>query len=188
MKLPLTLIVPPNGEISAQERTLESCLPAATGLQIIALSHHPQLSQFPYADILGGAPPRGLAELINRALPVAKGEFLATAPPGLEISPQLTRWLREEADRREGVNYLYGDYIEADGSNLRQVAANPCPDDITEREDWGPLEMYRTEALREIGGADDSLRFRVDYDLRLKMTEQHPGVHIRKPLCTVPKP
>lgn len=188
LKLPLTLILPQAAEAAALEITLTSLLPAKEAVQIITLAPHPGLAQFSHTKILEGEPPRGLPELINRALPLVRGEFLAVAAPGVEITPQLPQWLQNQAEAHPEVNYLYGDYVEANGTERRPVEANSCPDDVTEREDWGPLEIYRTQALREIGGADPALRFRADYDLRLKLTDEHPGIHIRKAICCVPKP
>jgi hypothetical protein len=188
LKIPLTLILPHAADDSSLNRTLESLLPTAQVVQLIATTPNQKLSSFPRAVTIPGEPPQGLAELINRALPTVEGEFLAVAAPGLEISPELPKWLQELADDHSYRNYVYGDYHELDGANRRSVEANPCPEDITEREDWGPLEIYRTQGLRDLGGVDSTRRFRADYDLRLKLTDHHPAIHIRKTLCSVPKP
>ena len=188
LKLPLTLILPASDDASRLELTLKSLRPAVNLIQIISYNSELLLNGFPYATALKGDPPHTLSELINRVLPEIVGEFLVVAAPGLEIDPHLPHWVKEAARRHPKANFLYGDYLEIDGTNRLPVESNPCPDDVTEREDWGPLEMYRTNILRDLGGADPTLHFRADFDLRLKLTDGHPGIHIAEPLCCVPKP
>ncbi len=61
----------------------------------------------------------------------------------------------------------------------------PLGDDLTEREDFGVAWGFPAWALEKIGGADISLRYAAFYDLRLKLAEIGPIVHLQQPLFQV---
>jgi GT2 family glycosyltransferase len=105
----------------------------------------------------------------------------------LEIAPNLVEIIRECSSGDRPPDYVYGNYYQRDERDRPVLTeSNVCPDDITEREDWGALELYRIDALRRIGGCNPALRFRPDYDLRLRLTESRPACRLSQPLCTVP--
>lgn len=185
-KLLLTLIWPEAEATSQSHRTLRSLLPVADKIQMIFLRPWPHQPRFPNSLVLTGDPPQTLAHLINRSLSVAGGEFLTMLQPGIEVSADLPTRLAQFADRHPDADYFYGDYVAIDSSGSRgSIESNCCPDDITEREDWGPLEIYRTSALHRMGGCDERIRFRTDYDLRLKLTDTQPAAHLPHALCAV---
>jgi GT2 family glycosyltransferase len=184
----LTLILAGPEDPEATAVALHSLRNFAHAVQLIPLYPLPDAAEDLLITPLPGNPPAGLASLINRALSVARGEFLALFPPGAQASPRLLTFLQESNRRHPESNYFYGDYyVRSRTGSQERIEANCCPDDITEREDWGPLEIYRVQALQEIGGCDEDLRFRADYDLRLKLTDAQPAVHIPEALCTIPK-
>ncbi len=182
----ITLILPSAGAILDRELTLEALLPVAADIQLLSPIALPGRFQFPNFMVMPGEPPSDLPQLLNRSLPLAEGEFIAVLSPGMQISASLPGLVAEWG---RGTNYLYGDYAELDSTgSCQRRPANCCPEDITEREDWGFLEIYRTAALRELGGCDESLRFRPDYDLRLKLTDHLPAAHLPLPICCVNRP
>ncbi|MCX6639052.1 MAG: glycosyltransferase family 2 protein [bacterium] len=186
--LTLSLILPNVGSSDEWGRTLRSLQPAAQNLQLLTFEDLPELRSLFYADILSGGPPRGFVDMLNRALPHLIGEFVSVLQTGIEIVPALPNLIAEAAYRGGGADYIYGNYFEkTEDSQLNLIEANPRPDDVTEREDWGVLEFYRVSALRNIGGCPAGLRYRPDYDLRLKLTCQKQGVLISEPIGTITK-
>ncbi len=184
----LTLIYTGSEDPETTAVVLNSLRIFGDAVQLIPLHPLPDAGDGFLFTLLQGAPPAGLSSLINRALSVADGEFLALFPPGAQASPNLLSLLRSYGRRYPESNYFYGDYcVRSQTGSQDRIESNCCPDDFTEREDWGPLEIYRVRALQDIGGCDENLHFRADYDLRLKLTDSRPAVHIPEALCTVPK-
>lgn len=184
----LTLILAGTNDPKTTAVTLNSLSIFANAVQLIPLHPIPQTERNLFITPLPGEPPVGLSSLINRALSIARGEFLALFPSGAQASPNLLTLLEAQRLKYPELNYFYGDYnvIFRTGERER-IESNCCPEDITEREDWGPLEIYRVRSLRDIGGCDEKIRFRADYDLRLKLTDARPAVRISEALCTIPK-
>jgi len=182
----VTVVLPPGFQTMDLRKSLRSLIPLAETIQIISAEPFSEISPRLKIETLSGNPPLGMAPLINRALEIARGEFMAVLAPGIEVAPDLTKLLKDYGKQHKLADYFYGDYeqVKASGEKL-PVQSNSCPEDVTEREDWGPLEIYRTNGLRRIGGCDEGCRFRPDYDLRLKLTDEHPGVHMPRVLCSV---
>jgi hypothetical protein len=184
--LNISFIIPGITNPEEWEKTRRTLLPAAQCIQLVAFEDLPGIEEFFFALVLPGKPPSGFAEMLNRALPHLTGEFVTILPPGIELPASLPDMVSDAAHSGGVADYLYGHYRERleDGST-RIVESNPCPDDITEREDWGMLEFYRVSALRQINGCPPNLKFRPDYDLRLKLTCHKQGVLIPEPICTI---
>jgi hypothetical protein len=183
----LALILPPLGKEEDIEKTVHSLEPLADRLQLIVSTDLKIAGAFPNLVLLDGVQPDTYAKLLNAALPQLHADFVGILQPGLEIEKDLIDILENLGVEGRSADYLYGDYYRTNATgDCELVQSNPCPDDITEREDWGPLELYRVEALREIGGCEENLRFRADYDLRLSLTLQWPALHLPKPLCVMP--
>ncbi|RJP77397.1 MAG: glycosyltransferase [Candidatus Zixiibacteriota bacterium] len=184
--LPLLSLILPGTDTPEQRKiTLKPLSILKSYTQLILLPGVSIPEGFPHVVTLEGEPPVGLAQLINCALPQAQGVFLAVAPPGLNIAIDLFMALSRSA--KDDTDYIYGDYFQESPEKSSPVLSQVAPGDITEREDWGPLEFYRVEALRRIGGADESLRFRPDYDLRLKLTQDRPATRLDTVFYTVPQ-
>ncbi len=181
----VTVVLPPRFQATDLTKSLRSLMPLAEAVQIISAEPFSGISPQLKIETLSGSPPSGMAPLINRSLEIARGEFLAVLAPGIEVAPDLTKHLKDYGKHHPRADYFYGDYeqVKASGEKL-PVQSHSCPEDVTEREDWGPLEIYRTNGLRRIGGCEEGRRFRPDYDLRLKLTDEHPGVHILQVLCS----
>ncbi|TKJ40331.1 hypothetical protein CEE37_08370 [candidate division LCP-89 bacterium B3_LCP] len=183
----ITLILPDLGSNKDLGTTLNSLKSIMDKVEVLACGLPEEDRRFPDIKYIQQATPGNLAFLINTALPFVNSDYCTVVQPGTEISPDLPDILIEAVSGSEEYNYLYGDYLQKDQSgSTEMINANPCPEDITEREDWGPLEIYRTSALRDMGGCDETIRFRIDYDLHLKLTADKPVLHIKHPLCTMP--
>lgn len=188
-ELPVSFVLPMVSSPLKADITLRSLDRIRDQIQLVGVGspgEQSRFTRFPHQFWLSGETPRTLPVLLNQILPHLRGTFVAVLAPGVEISASLTDVVASRGEK-SGADYLYGDYWQLDQTaQPRKMDANPCPDDISEREDWGPLEFYRVEALRQLGGCDESLKYRVDYDLRLKLTDKKPAEHILEALCTAP--
>jgi len=183
----ISFIIPPLGTEKDLLKTLFSLSPFDDSIQVIAINPIPDQVKFTNHKILQTHPDDNLTSLLNAVLPVADGEFIVVLNPGVELSADFLTHFNDHESALKKVDYVFGDYFQIDeNGDSQKISSNPCPDDITEREDWGPLEFYRTSALKNIGGIPETIRFRPEYYLRLKLTINHPGFHIPKPLCTHP--
>ena len=186
-QISLSLILPHVGDEKNLRRTLQSLSASEGKIQLLHTGGLPAGFRLQQAVTLGEEAPSDFGQLLNRALPHLLGEFVAVIPPGLEIVRDLVPIFEGHLSKSPNVDYVYGNYFQKnDSGESILVEVNPCPDDITEREDWGPLELYRVSALKEIGGCNPMVRIRHDYDLRLALTFDRPGLRIPQALCTVP--
>ncbi len=183
----LSFILPSGGGADEIHRTLLALREAGPGVELLHFQELPTSISLPRIRRLSGSIPKGFPDLLNRCLTEAAGNYLSVIPPGVEIAPDLVGIFREVSSESEPPDYIYGDYYQRDERDRPvYMESNVCPDDITEREDWGPLEFYRVEALRRLGGCDPSLRYRPDYDLRLRLTLERSARRVSRPLCTAP--
>lgn len=182
----ISLLMPGGGNPNEIRSTLTSLKPAQNDIQIIVGAEFPEDFSLPHQYRLTGTTLRNFSELVNAALPHIEGDFTAVIAPGIQVVPDLPDIIRKTASQSDSPDYLYGCYQlrDASGGDIF-VQVNTSTDDITEREDWGALEFYRSVTLRALGGCDPNLRFRPDYDLRLKLTVEHPACRIAESLCTV---
>ena len=60
------------------------------------------------------------------------------------------------------------------------------PGDITERQDWGQVYGVRRSVIVDKGGVDTGNPAALFYDLRLKLCDDVPALHIPKVLYEVP--
>ncbi len=186
-EIPISFILPNVGREPDLHQTLGSLKPFQELIQIISLAPIPKEYFSPNLHELIGQIPDNLGQLINSALPHVKGSFIAVLQPGLQLTREFRTLLTALEEDAVQADYVYGNYLQKDKiGETSLVEVNPCPDDITEREDWGHLELYRAASLREMGGCDPNVRFRTEYDLRLKLTGKRSAIRMQLPLCAVP--
>jgi len=136
------------------------------------------------------ADPHNLADSINAAARVAKGEFLVVLSPDLVwLAPDFSHQLRIQAKANSEGAFFYGDYAvrNSDGSESVSHVYDDIGD-ITEREDWGPVWAIHIEKLHRAGDLDEQNPLAAFYDLLLKMQEVGQRIHISKPLTVVAAP
>lgn len=136
------------------------------------------------------ADPHNLADSINAAARVAKGEFLVVLSPDLVwLAPDFSQQLRAQVEANSEGAFFYGDYTvrNSDGSESVFYVYDDIGD-ITEREDWGPVWAIHIEKLHRAGGLDEQNPLAAFYDLLLKMQEAGRRIHISKPLTVVAAP
>ena len=131
---------------------------------------------------------------VEKSLPAALNEiafatgadFLLVMPDNVKLAGNFNQ-LVSSADENCGL--LCCDYFADSEGKLLFQPAYEGPEDITERADLGPVLIYRINALKKIGGWDESLKYAFDYDLRLRMMESYASRRIQSPLYTIfPEP
>jgi GT2 family glycosyltransferase len=120
---------------------------------------------------------------IRRIAEAAEADYLLihTAPDAIETGPfALERMLSIAEDTAAGM--VYADYYDRkDGCLYPHPLIDYRKGSLRDDFDFGPLLLYHTAALRE--AAEDmmeSYRFAGLYDLRLKVSQRHPIVHINE--------
>lgn len=126
---------------------------------------------------------RNRAAMYNAAIKAAAGEFLLLvfndqAPVTLKRSAVQT--LVMAATRGVGVEMVYADYERIDGQGQRKDVhlLDWHAGRLRDTTDFGHAILFRTAALRGIGGLDESYQAADLYDLRLRMTERGRPAHI----------
>ncbi len=76
------------------------------------------------------------------------------------------------AERNPGAGSFYADYDLKKGDEVKEVhLLNYHIGRVRDNQDFGKVFFLRREALDRIGGLDKTLKFKVQYDIRLKISE-----------------
>lgn len=120
--------------------------------------------------------------MFNAILNAAQGELLLLVNPdrgSVQLRKSAIRTLRMAAERNVA-EMVYADYERVEPAagrtdvHLLDWHAGRLRDDV----DFGPVILYRTTRLRELGGFDERLPAACEYDLRLRITEHRSPVHV----------
>ena len=129
---------------------------------------------------------RGISAASNRALDMARGEFIALVDQDDELTPDAFFRFVKELNAFPQSDMLYSDECKT----LDTVQPSPC--DFYLKPDWSPellmshmytghLSMYRTALVKEIGAFRSKYDFSQDYDLALRVTEKTDKIrHIER--------
>lgn len=113
---------------------------------------------------------QGIARTSNRALELARGEFVALLDHDDELTPDALSQIARAA-RSGGFDILYSDEDKIDPSGrLRDPTFKPdrCRDLLHACMYFGHLTVYRSDFLRALGGFDPSFDGSQDYELALR--------------------
>lgn len=123
------------------------------------------------------------AAMYNAALRACDSEFLL----GIYNDSQCVTLKRSAvqtmvlaATRHEPLDMVYADYDRIDSDNTcHEIKLSDWhPGRLRDQEDLGLAILYRTAAMRECGGYDESFHAADIYDLRLKVSENQRVAHI----------
>lgn len=153
---------------------------AADKFDRVYLVFPPDANPDDYKNVTNIPASESIPKVLNKVLHECECEFLCVLNENVELDSITTKLLESVPDEQ---GFIYGDYLEIEGSNETPKKSYYGPEDITERADLGPLAIYRTEILQGFGGWDESLKFAFDYDLRLKLGESHGSFYIPETLC-----
>jgi len=143
---------------------------------------HPPSAQFlPLAGVEYIPAEPSIPAALNRITALA-GKYLGVLPDNIRVNEKLSLLLPVEPDNPA---LIYGDYYENTAGKVSVKPTYEGPEDITERADLGSMSIYRTTALKKIGGWDERLKFACDYDLRLRLREEYSDYRIKQPAYTV---
>ncbi len=110
--------------------------------------------------------------------------LLVSYPPRVEFHAGFFKTLRSFASKHSDSVLFYADHIDRKGDKEVEVKVhdhNGCPH---ERFEFGPVMIYRTAALKAVGGFDDSLVHAWEYDVHLKLMMEGYFKRIPGPLYT----
>ena len=117
--------------------------------------------------------------------------LLLVASPGLRLCARgLDRLI--ECARTSGAALAYGDYVIQDpgGQTELRPLLDHQPGSLRDDFEFGPLVLMSRQGLaglaEELLRADPPLNHGAFYDLRLRLSERGPLVHLPEPLCAQP--
>jgi len=117
---------------------------------------------------------RGIYDAMNRAVPLARGEYVNflnagdrfPAPGTLE---RVSRALRSAADPPD---LLYGDFLDERSAKIRRSAPGLSRRGLFLSGICHQAQWMRREVFEELGGFDLDYRFRADHELLLRLAER----------------
>jgi hypothetical protein len=124
------------------------------------------------------------SKLINYG--VAQGhDYVLPLAPGIELTPEALQEFSSYLDSNPNAAAVYSSYKEENAEGkVEDVQLYPhegCPH---ERFDFGFVKIYRSSAVKEVGGARVDLQHAGEYDLDLKLGDKYSLELIDKPLYT----
>jgi glycosyltransferase involved in cell wall biosynthesis len=133
--------------------------------------------------VLRNAHPRGVAHARNRALEAARGSWIAFLDDDDVWSPRFLRTLLDAVDERRDAVLAYARTIMLDGRRepIQVLPLAQPPDllrELLRRNAIGAPcgVVLRTDVVRRVGGFDERLSLRADWDLWIRMAHEGPGV------------
>lgn len=123
------------------------------------------------------------AAMLNTALQAATGDYLLAV---FDRAHQITlrrsaiKTLVMAAVRADDPGMVYADYerIDADGKHNERHLLDWHAGRLLDTADFGPAILFSINALRDAGGFEERYHAADVYDMRLKVTETHPVVHV----------
>lgn len=156
------------------------------------------------ADSAGAAPIRHVpcpgasrAALLNVAIAAATGDFVLLVlndRAEVVLRHSAVQTMLMAATRHGRAALVYGDYelIDADGQSCERRLLDWHEGRLRDGMDFGAVWLCSAEALRAAGGLNERYRAADLYDLRLRLSEHAPPVHIANryagSLCAVRAP
>ncbi|MDR1646124.1 MAG: glycosyltransferase family 2 protein [Tannerellaceae bacterium] len=129
------------------------------------------------------------SDLVRSIAAFADTEYtlIHATPEKVDWSPfALERMIGIASDSSAGI--VYADYYDLHEGDLRPHPLIPyCRGSLRDDFDFGPLMLFRTQALKEAAQEmTGNYRFAGLYDLRLRISQRHPILHINEYLYTRP--
>lgn len=83
------------------------------------------------------------------------------------------------SQRHPDLGFIYTDYDIKSKNETEEVhLLHPHRGRVRDNQDYGRVFFIRSQALLDVGGFDENLKYNTLYDMRLKLTEKHKPVHI----------
>lgn len=128
------------------------------------------------------------AQMINRAIEAHReARYLIALPPCVTLLPECLAELELAFRRDEDLACVFSDFnlLTARGEYQKIELLDWTPGVVHERHEFGYLQAYRIQALRDLDGLREDLRYAADYDLMLRLTDDWTYQRVRKALAVV---
>ena len=136
----------------------------------------------PRLRVLRNARPEGVAQARNRALEAARGRWIAFLDDDDVWSPRFLRTLLDAAEG-QGAVLAYARTIMLDAARepVQLLHLAEPPDllrELLRRNAIGAPcgVVLRTDVVRQVGGFDENLSLRADWDMWIRVAQEGPGV------------
>jgi hypothetical protein len=188
MMKPLTIVAPHN-PASSFGKTLLSLMKSDLVEGIIIISQEPVHLKIPKCRVLAAGPVQS-RETLRLILGEVRTEYLLLLPgfQKIAIEPEaLEKFLGKAASTKAGL--VYSDYYD-EGKHGKTF--HPLCDyqlgSVRDDFDFGPMLLFSVSAIREAlrkYGVVSGMKFAGLYDVRLKVSIDHPVYHLQEPLYSV---
>jgi GT2 family glycosyltransferase len=179
-------LIPVIGDQRILERTWDSVVSQARDFDEVLVYADGRLErEYPHAFTYVRQDWRNVAQMLNHALWEVGDRIVVVLPPDVVPDPDCLASFCQALGEHRGAGGAYSDYRMSDGREIRLL---DDPGDITERQDWGRVMAVRADMIRRKGGVDEGNPEAAFYDLRLKLTDDCPMVHVSRVLYEVPPP
>ncbi len=188
MMKPLTIVVPHNPEPSSG-KTLLSLTKSDFVERIAIISQEPVHLKIPKCRVLTAGPVQS-QETFGLILDEVRTKYLLLLPgfQQILIEPEaLEKLLESAASTKAGL--VYSDYYD---ESKREKTVHPLcdyqPGSVRDDFDFGALMLFSVSAIREAVekyGVVSGMKFAGLYDVRLKVSLDHPVCHLQEPLYSI---
>ena len=120
---------------------------------------------------------KGVAYTSNVGLRMARGKYVVRVDGDDFIHKEFLSAMSEVLEWNPDVGFVYCDLIVVRDPNVKKMQRNTFERLL----DHGAGVMFRRKYLQAIGGYNEKLRNREDYDLILRYSKKFPGYHLRLP-------
>jgi hypothetical protein len=188
MMKPLTIVVPYSPE-SAFEKTLLSLVKSDLVERPVIISREPLHLKTPGCRVLA-AGPLSSQETLRLILSEVETEYLLLFPrfQHVSVEPKATeKFLEKAVSAKAGL--VYSDYYdESNGDKTLHPLCDYQPGSVRDDFDFGAMLLFSVVAIRKTVrkyGVLSGMKFAGLYDVRLKVSIDHPVCHLQEPLYSI---
>lgn len=120
---------------------------------------------------------KGVASASNTGIRAATGEYIIRVDGDDFINKNMLFVMKEILDNNRDVGFVYCDHTVVEQNKTRRFRMNT----LERLLDHGAGVMFRKEHLLSLGGYNETLRNREDYDLILRYIKNFDGYHLKLP-------
>ena len=119
----------------------------------------------------------GVAAASNTGIHASNGDYIVRVDADDFINKNMLFVMKQILDFNDELGFVYCDHMVVEENKTRRFRLNT----IERLLDHGAGVMFRKDNLLSIGGYDEQLRNREDYDLILRYIKKFDGYHLRLP-------
>lgn len=120
---------------------------------------------------------KGVASASNTGIRAATGEYIIRVDGDDFINKNMLFVMKEILDNNQDVGFVYCDHTVVEQNKTRHFRMNT----LERLLDHGAGVMFRKKHLLSLGGYNEDLRNREDYDLILRYIKNFDGYHLKLP-------